>query len=122
MRYVIGLESVCHPPSSTGKFVSNLFLGNSVSGIVEIGNDIFGNGTPTGSQVGTILLSGGGQGIPGGGPGMKGPTGMIQDAAVGEVATQLFGEGAADAAATFVGLAKFGYDFGSFAWGYYKCK
>ncbi|MGB6471976.1 MAG: hypothetical protein WBE88_14060, partial [Candidatus Acidiferrales bacterium] len=108
--------------SPTGKFISNLFLGNSVSGIVEIGNDIFGNGTPTGQQAATVLLSGGGQGIPGGGPGMKGPAGMIQDAAVGEVATQLLGEGAADAVANVVGLAKFGYDLGSFLWGLHKCK
>jgi len=47
---------------------------------------------------------------------------MIQDATVGEVATQLFGEGAADAAATVVGLAKFGYDLTSFIVGYAKCK
>jgi hypothetical protein len=67
-------------------------------------------------------LSGAGQALPGGGSGMKGPVGMLQDAAVGEVATQLIGEGAADAAASVVGLAKFGYDLGSFAWGFYKCK
>jgi hypothetical protein len=108
--------------TSTGKFISNLFLGNTVSGIVEIGNDIFGNGTPTGQQAATVLLSGGGQGIPGGGPGMKGPAGMIQDAAVGETATQLLGEGAADAATFWVGAAKFGYDLVSFGVGLYKCK
>jgi hypothetical protein len=43
----------------------------------------FGNQTPTGGDIASVILSGGGQGLPGGGPGFKGAGGIASDAIVG---------------------------------------
>jgi hypothetical protein len=45
-------------------FVTQLFLGNTVSSLAKIGTDIFGGTTPTGSQIASMAIKGAGQGIP----------------------------------------------------------
>jgi hypothetical protein len=65
--------------------LGNLFLGNSISGAVELGQTIFGSAAPTGRQIITTLLGGSGQGIipaSGGHPGISGAAGIVQDALV----------------------------------------
>jgi hypothetical protein len=122
-------------------FVTNLFLGNAASGIMNLFLFVSGKKMPTGADAATVVLSGGGQGVPVGGPGMKGAAGIAQDAAVGAVystirgaeaapitgitgaALQAGGETAATGAESFaagVGALKFGYDTFSFGYGLYK--
>jgi hypothetical protein len=104
-------------------FLPNLVLGNVVSGIATLGLNLFANKPPTGQQIAIGVLSGAGQGLPGGGPGMKGPAGMAQDFVIEKAATQFVGEAAAEGVANVVGLVKFAYDGTSFLYGYFKeCK
>ena len=106
---------------------------------------VFGNKSPTGGDIASIILSGGGQGLPGGGPGFKGAGGIASDAIVGgavsagynaiagvgqqtlelgisasTVATpvaQLSAE-TLGTVASGVGAAKFLFDLGTVAYGY----
>ena len=64
-------------------FVTQLFLGNTVSSLAKIGTDIFGNTTPTGSQVASMAIKGAGQGIPGLPPTFNPVVGPARNAAVG---------------------------------------
>jgi RHS repeat-associated protein len=66
-------------------FVTQLFLGNTVSSVAKIGTDIFGGTTPTGRQVAAMALKGAGQGIPipNAGPGVRGFVGPTRNAIVG---------------------------------------
>ena len=66
-------------------FVTQLFLGNSVSRLAKIGTDVFGNTAPTAPQVASMALKGAGQGlpIPNAGPGVRGLVGPARNAAVG---------------------------------------
>jgi len=98
-------------------FLENLFLGNTFSAGTHLYMFAAGAEDPSLSDAGTVILSGGGQGLPGGGPGFKGAVGVIQDAVLGE----LGGQGALDFGTGF-GYAKLAYDFVSFAYGYYVCK
>ncbi|HEV2177375.1 MAG TPA: RHS repeat-associated core domain-containing protein [Terriglobia bacterium] len=82
--------------NATANFLTNAFLGNVFSGAEVLGQTIFGNETPTGSQVATTLVGGAGLGIvPVGGPGMQGPAGMAQDAAAGAFFNSVTGAGSA---------------------------
>lgn len=90
-------------------FLENLFLGNPFSGLTDLGLDVFANRTPSGSEIATTLLSGGRQGMPGGGAGSKGAVGVVQDAALaklgGKVAVEV-GDG--------IGSAMLAYHLASF--------
>lgn len=50
-----------------------------------LGHPAFANRTPSGSEIATTLLSGGRQGMPGGGAGSKGAVGVLQDAALAKL-------------------------------------
>ena len=128
-------------------FVGNLLGGNTISGLVDLGQTIFGSKTPTAGDVATVVLSGGGQGLPGGGPGFKGVAGQASDAivggavagsynamagvggetielgitATGTVATpiaQLSAQTLEDVVGG-IGLAKLGFDASTFLYGYF---
>ena len=71
------------PVGGQNNFVGNLLGGNSVSGILNLGMMVFGNQTPTGGDIASVILSGGGQGLPGDEPGGKGAAGQASDAIVG---------------------------------------
>jgi len=131
--------------------VGNLFLGNSVSGIVELGQTVFGSAAPTGGQIATTLLGGAGQGVPVAGehPGISGAAGIAQDAfakaginaaynavrgvgaepielgitASGKVASIAvpLSEATVSTVTSGVNLAKFSYDLVDFGVGYYEC-
>jgi hypothetical protein len=85
------------------------FLGNPFSGLTDLGLDIFANRTPSGSEVATVLLSGGRQGIPGGGAGSQGALGVLQNAALAKM-----GGEAAVQGADVAGWAMLAYHFGTF--------
>jgi|SRR5271170_5702082 hypothetical protein len=131
-------------------FVGNLFGGNTVSNLVNLGQSVFGNGTPTSGDIASTILSGGGQGLPGGGPGFKGVAGQASDAIVGGAVSAGYGaiagvgqetiELGITAAGTVatpvaqlsaqtltnvaigVGLAKLAFDLTTFAIGFAKCE
>ncbi len=122
-------------------FVTNLFLGNAMSAFADLGLILAGERAPTASSFATHSLIGIGQGIPSESNVVKGPAGVIQDAAVGTAysaarglneapitgitgaAFQAGGETAATGAESFaagVGIAKFvGVDLGTFLYGYF---
>jgi hypothetical protein len=132
-----------------GNFVANLFLGNSVSGLVNLGLFISGDVTPSAAQIASIPLKGAAQGIPmpPGNPGLSGAVGQLRglgvQAAVGagynaiarvgaetiELGITAAGTVAAPVAqlstetlsnvAFGVGVAKFGFDAGTFLYGYF---
>ncbi len=132
-----------------GNFVANLFLGNSVSGLVNLGLFISGDVTPSAAQIASIPLKGAAQGIPvpPGNPGLSGAVGQLRSlgvqAAVGAGYNAIAGVGAEPielgitAAGTVatpvaqlstetlsnvafgVGVAKFGFDAGTFLYGYF---
>jgi RHS repeat-associated protein len=126
-------------------FVTQLFLGNTVSSVFKIGTDIFGGTTPTGSQVAGMALKGAAQGIPipGDFP-VKGVVGTVRSAGVqaavgagynvlagvgqetlelglttGKVATVAvpLASTALQTAASAVAIGKFVFDLGTFAYG-----
>jgi hypothetical protein len=97
-------------------FAENLLGGNTASELTNIGLDVFGNRTPSGSEVATAFLSGGRQGIPGGGAGSKGVIGVAQDTSL-----EAMGGSAAVEAGTVVGVLKFGYDLGTTLYGLKVC-
>lgn len=97
-------------------FLENLFLGNTFSGFVNIYLDVVGARTPTGSEVGIGLLSGGGQGLPGGGSGFKGATGVLQDAGISAIGGQA--SVAAAETMTVFGYAKLAYDMATLIYGF----
>ena len=126
-------------------FLGNLLGGNTVSGLVNLGRSVFGSKPVTGGDIATTVLSGGGQGLPGGGPGFKGAAGQASDAIVagtvsatynaitgaGQPLTELgisantvatsatqIGEQALSDAAFGVGVAKFLWDLGTVTYGY----
>jgi RHS repeat-associated protein len=78
-------HSIAAAFGAQNSFVGNLFGGNTFSGLVDLGQTVFGNGTPTASGIATTTLSGGGQGLPGGGAGFKGAAGQASDAIVGDL-------------------------------------
>jgi len=125
-------------------FATNLFLGNAVSAIANLGLILGGERAPTAGSFATHSLIGVGQGIPSQSNVVKGPVGVVQDAAVGAAYTavrglndapitgitgaalEAGGETAATSAESFaagVGIAKFGLDALTFGYGLYKgCK
>jgi RHS repeat-associated protein len=131
-------------------FVTQLFLGNTVSSLFKIGTDIFGSTTPSGSQVASMALKGVVQGIPAPGASrpITGPITPLRNAAVGPVAAAAYnsviGAGSqtlelgitasgnvattvagvsAQTAATAVAVGKFVLDAATFGGGYiFACK
>jgi hypothetical protein len=129
-------------------FVGNLLLGNTASGLANLGLLAFGTRTPGATDVVGILSKGGAQGIPvpPGNPGWSGAAGQLRGAAVqgtvaatynaiagvgqetielGITASGTIATPAAQLASTTastiaygVGLAKFAWDAGTFAYGY----
>jgi RHS repeat-associated protein len=129
-------------------FVANLFGGNTVSSLVNLGLFVSGDKTPTSAQLASISLKGMAQGIPvpPGNPGLSGATGQLRSLAVqsavasaynafagvgqetielgitatGTVATPAvqLGTQTLTNVATGIGLAKFALDLGTFAYGY----
>jgi hypothetical protein len=59
-------NSIAAAFGAQNNFVGNLLGGNSVSGILNLGMMVFGNKMPTGGDIASTILSGGGQGLPGG--------------------------------------------------------
>lgn len=98
-------------------FAENLVGGNTISGLLDLRMDVFGDRAPSGSEIATGLLSGGGQGLPGGGPGFKGAVGVLQDAGLGATGGQ-----AAVEVGTGIGALKIAYDLGTVAYGFKVCK
>ncbi len=129
-------------------FVGNLFGGNSVSGLVNLGLFVSGNKTPTVAQLAAIPLKGAAQGIPvpPGNPGLSGAVGQLRSlgvqsvtagaynaftgagaetielgiTATGTVATPVAQLGAETLSnvAFGAGVAKFAFDFSTVAYGY----
>jgi hypothetical protein len=128
-------------------FAGNLFGGNSVSGLINLGRMVFGSATPTTSSIASTVLKGGTQGI----PGLSGAVGQARGAAsqfavgagynaiagVGQETLELgitaSGQIATSAAqlsaetlgnvAFGVGVAKFAFDFYTVSYGYlFSCK
>ncbi len=64
-------------------FVTQLFLGNTVSSLAKIGTDIFGGTAPDARQVASMAIKGAGQGIPGLPPTFNPVVGPARNAAVG---------------------------------------
>ncbi len=141
-------HSIAAAFGAQNNFAANLFGGNSVSGLVNLGLFVSGSKTPTVSQLASIPLKGAAQGIPvpPGNPGLSGAVGQIRGMAVqGAVSgayNSIAGVGAAPIelgitaagtvatpvaqlstqtltnVATGVGLAKFAFDLTTFAYGY----
>ena len=122
-------------------FATNLFLGNAVSAFANLFLIVAGEKAPTAKSFATHSLIGVGQGYPSKSPVVKGPAGVIQDAAVGGAYTAVrglkdapitgitgaaadaVGEGAASGAEGFamgVGVLKIGFDALTFGYGYYE--
>ena len=132
-------------------FVGGLFGGNTVSSLVNLGLAVSGNGSLSNADVGKILLKGGAQGVPvpPGNPGLSGAAGQLRSLGVqnavaagynaiagvgaqpielgitasGTIATEVgrLSASALTNISTGVGLAKFAFDFTTFAIGYAKC-
>ena len=98
-------------------FGENLVGGNTASGLINLGLDILGDRTPSGSEIATGLLSGGGQGLPGGGAGFKGAVGVLQDAGLAATGGQTAVE-----VGTGIGALKFAYDAGTVLYGWKVCE
>ena len=141
-------HSIAAAFGAQNNFVANLFGGNSVSGLVNLGLFVSGSKTPTASQLASIPLKGAAQGIPvpPGNPGLSGAVGQVRSIAVqgafsgaynaiagvgaepielgitatGTVATPVAQLGAETLSnvAFGVGVAKFAFDFSTVAYGY----
>ena len=106
--------------------VGNALLGNTASGLIHLGQSIFGDETP---DVTGVLLGGGAQGvpIPGFHPGAGGVAGQVQDAAVQSAANGVsklaigteLSEAAAESASFWVGVPKFAIDVGIDTYAYF---
>jgi hypothetical protein len=140
-------HSVAAAFGAQNSFVINLFGGNSVSGLVNLGLFVFGAKIPTASQLASIPLKGAAQGIPvpPGKPGLSGAMGQVRGLAVqgavsgvynafagvgaepielgitatGTIATPVAQLGAQTLTnvATGAGMAKFAFDLGTFLYG-----
>jgi RHS repeat-associated protein len=77
-------HSIAAAFGAQNNFVANLFGGNSVSGLVNLGLFISGDSTPTTSQLAGVALKGAAQGIPvpPGNPGLSGAVGQVRGLAV----------------------------------------
>jgi RHS repeat-associated protein len=73
-------HSIAAAFDAQGNFLANLFGGNSVSGLVNLGLFISGDTTPTVAQLAAIPLKGAAQGIPvpPGNPGLSGAVGQVR--------------------------------------------
>jgi hypothetical protein len=73
-------HSIAAAFGAQNNFVANLFGGNSVSGLVNLGLFVSGKKTPTAGQLATIPLRGAAQGIPvpPGHPGLSGVMGQLR--------------------------------------------
>lgn len=128
-------------------YVANLFGSNSVSGLINLGNSVFGNGRPP--DFAKMALGGASLGLPinnirtftGGGSitGLNGATGYVrsqalqgifnaatESGAIPSIAAeggQLAAQGGLTAGefASGVGIAKFALDLGTVLVGYYAC-
>jgi RHS repeat-associated protein len=116
-------------------FLGKALGGNIIGGLGEISVAVGAPGSDTNpiSLGAGIAVGGASLGLPVGGPGMKGATGLVQDAVVKATvqemntlvatsATQLSAE-TLETAASGVGLVKLGADIGIYAYGaFFKCQ
>ena len=79
-------HSIAAAFGAQNNFLANLFAGNSVSGLVNLGLFISGDKTPTAAQLAAIPLKGAAQGIPIppelGHPGLSGAVGQVRSLAI----------------------------------------
>lgn len=145
-------HSLASATRTQNSFLGKAFLGNTISGLVQLGLLVVGGPTEaTVTDVGIAVLSGTHQGLPARTPIGQGPLGVAQDAIVGAVATAGYNavvgagsqtlelginasgkvatgilglsETTAAAVAGVIGAAKLVGDFSTFAYGgIFKCK
>lgn len=85
---IAGVLGLTGEDGGIGSTIGTAFLGNTFSGIVDTGTHIYNNATAGGNGnqvVGDLVLGGGRQGIPGGGPFSAGVVGIATEAGLNAV-------------------------------------